>query len=184
MGDLDAMAARKLTRAILVMKCSKPREGVVKLNFDGAFDVRTHRSVSSVVARNAMGKVVRSRTIFHEHVTSAFDAEALVCFQAMKLGIDEGWDDIIVENDTLSIIKKWQAQASDKSLIGVHIQNIHHLQNRLKKIHFQFTPRSANGFAHILTTTTLKEGKEYYLRDSILDFSLPHLDVDFECEPD
>ncbi|PPS01776.1 hypothetical protein GOBAR_AA18884 [Gossypium barbadense] len=54
-----------------------PHGELIKVNFDGAFDKDCFQSCFGIVARNAGGRVLVSRTVLHENVASAFAAEAL-----------------------------------------------------------------------------------------------------------
>lgn len=56
-----------------------------------------------------------------ENVTSSFTAEALACCRAVRLGVEKGWQQIEIKGDALSIIKKCQSQAQDKSQIRTFI---------------------------------------------------------------
>lgn len=113
-----------------------------------------------------------------------FATEALACYRAIQLGIDEGWAEVIIEGDALSVIKKSKSQVVDKSLIGAHIQNIQHLKNSFQGIFFQHIPRSANRLAHVLATRTLKDSEEVYLIDCIPGFVMHLLIEDRERKPD
>lgn len=139
--------------------------------------------MSGVVARNTLGEVVRLQTIIHDKVPSAFAVEAIAYHQVLQLGIDGGWLEIMIEGVALSVIKKSQSQKVDRSLIEIHIQNIHHLKKRLTRAQLKHIPRFVNGLAHILTMTTLKEGREFHLVDSVPDFALRQLADDFDREP-
>ncbi|MBA0726526.1 hypothetical protein Golax_002349 [Gossypium laxum] len=48
----------------------------IKLNFDAAFDEAQAKSASGVVARNASGEILASKTMVHRAVASSFVAEA------------------------------------------------------------------------------------------------------------
>lgn len=53
----------------------KPLEfGFVKINFDAAFDHSQHRSASGLIARNANGRILASRSILHENMGTPFTA--------------------------------------------------------------------------------------------------------------
>lgn len=114
--------------------------------------------------------MVRLQTTIHEKVPSTFAIEAIAYLQAVKLGIAGDWLGVNVEGDALSVIKKSQSMKANRSEIGVQIQNIQHLNTRFERVLFQYIPRSVNALAHILATTTLKEGREYYLANSIPEF--------------
>lgn len=116
-----------------------------------------------MVARNDKGEILCSRTIIHTTVCSAFASEAIACRSAVEMGKDMGWVDVIIEGDSLSVIKKCQNQPQDCSLIGAYIADIKDLQHGFHRNRFSFTPRSANSLTHHLATESLKRGEEAYL---------------------
>lgn len=88
----------------------------IKLNFDSSFDVHKSKLASGVVARNAYGRVLMSCSFIHEWVPSSFAGKALACLRAVQVGMENNWSKVIVEGDTLRIIKKCQSTESNKSI--------------------------------------------------------------------
>lgn len=99
------------------------------------------------------------------------------------MGLAGGWSDVIVEGNGLSIIKKSQTMLTDRSQIGVLIQNIQQLKMSFERVLFHYIPRSANALAHILAKTTFKEGIENYLVALIPDFAVHQYVGDSVHEP-
>ncbi|KAG8478280.1 hypothetical protein CXB51_028100 [Gossypium anomalum] len=73
---------------------------------------RANMSASRVVVRDSARLVLLSCSEIHQRVPSAFTAEALACRKATQLGIDMQWPEIIIEGDSLSIIKKCKAKGN------------------------------------------------------------------------
>ncbi|KAK5786258.1 hypothetical protein PVK06_040891 [Gossypium arboreum] len=73
-------------------------------------DTRAHALhtdyTSGIVARNSKGVVLLSSSEMHQEIPSAFAAEALACRKAVQIGINMQWPQIIVEGDSLTVIKK------------------------------------------------------------------------------
>lgn len=109
-----------------------------------------------IVARNSEGFVLLSCTKLHFGVPSAFAAKALACRTATRIGFDMQGKEIIIEGDSLSIIKRCNAKGEDKSKIGAFIHDIHQLKSRSGNLKFEYTPRSANSLAHILAKESLR----------------------------
>ncbi|MFQ6636056.1 hypothetical protein Gotur_013265 [Gossypium turneri] len=86
----------------------------VNINFDAAFDENVRQSAVGVVARDSQGNALLSITELHHQVASAFAAEAIACRTATRIGMNMQWQNIIIEGDALSIIKKCKTQANDK----------------------------------------------------------------------
>ncbi|KAK5812692.1 hypothetical protein PVK06_028130 [Gossypium arboreum] len=146
-----------------VGKWKNPPGQGVKINFDGAYDARHFQSASGIVVRNREGVVLFSCLEIHQEVPSAFAAEAVTCRKAIQIGIEMKWSEIIVEGDSLSVIKKCKAKRQDKSQIEAYIYDIHQVASRSKYFRFEHTPRSVNVLAYMLAIETLKTKEETYL---------------------
>lgn len=66
---------------------------------------------------------------FQEHVAFAFAAKALACQLAVQTSLENGWRQVMIEGDTLSIIKKCQSKSMDKSQVGPLIENKKQMSN-------------------------------------------------------
>ncbi|MBA0801636.1 hypothetical protein Gohar_011989 [Gossypium harknessii] len=115
------------------------------------------------MARNDDGTVLLSCSEIHQGVASAFAAEVIACRKAVQIGIEKQWPTIIIEVDSLAIIKKCKNKSQNRSQVGVYIHDIQQRTGRSRNIVFKHTPRSANALAHILATETLKKEEEVYL---------------------
>ncbi|MFQ6631094.1 hypothetical protein Gotur_009049 [Gossypium turneri] len=93
--------------ACVLKPCTRPPENqIVRINFDAAFSQRHLRSALRLVARNDRGKVLVSKSILENRIASPFAAKACACSQAVRLGIGMGVDEVEIEGDALTIIKK------------------------------------------------------------------------------
>ncbi|MBA0873995.1 hypothetical protein Goshw_010063 [Gossypium schwendimanii] len=70
---------REVTRQCEERKWEPPVGARIKINFDAAFDELHSRLGSGIVARNALGTVLVSRSILHVEVGTVFAAEAFAC---------------------------------------------------------------------------------------------------------
>ncbi|MBA0587272.1 hypothetical protein Gorai_000404, partial [Gossypium raimondii] len=102
-----------------------PENQIVRINFDAAFSQRHFRSALRLVARNDRGKVLVSKSILENRIASPFAAEACACSQAVRLGIGMGVDEVEIEGDALTIIKKCQSNVEDNSKIAASIREIY-----------------------------------------------------------
>ncbi|MBA0789075.1 hypothetical protein Gotri_026576, partial [Gossypium trilobum] len=73
-----------------------------------------------------------------------------------------GVDKLEVEGDALTIIKKSQSIAIDKSEISAYIRDIHHNRRGFQSIHFKHVQRLANIIAHKLASKSLRRNEEIY----------------------
>ncbi|KAK9020495.1 hypothetical protein V6N11_010518 [Hibiscus sabdariffa] len=125
-----------------------PPELVVKFNFDSAFSLRT--GTTGVVGQNNLGFLMASCSIQHENVADAFMAEALACRQAVWFAKELGFSRVIIEGDSLTVIKKLNSGAVDRSLICPIVHDIKVLSKDFSSISFCFVRRGANKAAHAL----------------------------------
>lgn len=97
-----------------------------------------------------------SKVLIHENVPSAFAAEAIACLQAVKMGKDFGWGNVLIEGNALSIIKKCNPTKLNKSKLGTHIFYVHKMLQFFQQIQFVKTSRTANELAHMLATISIR----------------------------
>lgn len=112
--------------------------------------------------------VVCSKT--KKNVASAFEVKSLACYEAVKLGLDRGFQKAIIEGDALSIIKKCANNSINRSEISARIHNIKQISLRLKNLSFHHTFRSGNKVAHCLASVCLQNREETYLLDMVPSF--------------
>ncbi|KAA3483188.1 reverse transcriptase [Gossypium australe] len=182
---------KKLCAKLKVVKISKalsrwqhPPYQTVKINFDGAFDMKEHLSASGVVVRDNEGSVIVSKSRLHEKVASAFAAEALACRDAIQLGIDMQKEEVIIEGDSLTVIKKCRNVLPDRSQIGSYIFDIRQKKSDFKAIRFDFISRSVNTLAHMIATKTLKNKEEICLVGGVPLYAETQARNDSLREPD
>ncbi|KAH1048013.1 hypothetical protein J1N35_038797 [Gossypium stocksii] len=182
--ELDGVAKFALKKAKKDSKWTNPNGQIVKINFDGAYDENTHQSAAGIVARDWKGHILLSCTEIHKGVASAFAAEAIACRRATQIAIKMNRSEIIIEWDSLLVIKKCKTTGVDKSKIGAFIHDIQRMKSLNQRLRFEYTLRSANVLAHILATESLKRREERYLIDSVLDYAESQARSESEREPD
>ncbi|KAK5836153.1 hypothetical protein PVK06_011909 [Gossypium arboreum] len=155
MEELKGLEENTYTKRIEDVSWKAPPSSVIKINFDSAFDGRRFPSVSGMVVRDERGIVLFTRMSFHEGVVSTFVVEALACQLAVSTGFDKGWIRVIIEEDSLTIVKKYKSLKLDKSHIGVFTRNIQQMKSNYQEISFNHVPRSANELTHALAKKML-----------------------------
>ncbi|MBA0625088.1 hypothetical protein Godav_010328 [Gossypium davidsonii] len=98
MRELDGIEKGKNTKLSIQEQWKPPCESIIKINFDGAFDVHQARSGFGVVARNSSGEMLASMVVCHKVIPSLFAAEPHACYQALRLGVRLGLDSIVIDN--------------------------------------------------------------------------------------
>ncbi|KAA3483968.1 reverse transcriptase [Gossypium australe] len=178
--EIDGIKKSTQHTTAMDIKWRHPFDQEVKINFDE----KNRCSVSGVVARDSSGQVLVSTTEVHKGVESAFAAEAIACRRATQIALDMGRENISIEGDSLTIIKKCNQTDLDKSQIGAFIHDIQRLKNRGSSLKFAYTPRLSNKLAHLLATETLKRNKGLYLLNSVPRFAEIQMRNDSIREPD
>ncbi|MBA0729700.1 hypothetical protein Golax_022829, partial [Gossypium laxum] len=167
-----------------LIKWSGPPGSIVKINFDGAYDGCHYKSASGIVSKNAEGIAILSYSETQKEVPSTFAAEALACRKVVQIGIEMQWLEIIIEGDSLAIIKKCQSKSQDRSQVGGYIHDIHKIIDKFNNIVFKYTLRSENGLAHILATESLKKTEEFYLLKNVSAYAEKQKIANWMREPD
>lgn len=86
----------------------------------------------------------------------------MACYWAIKTGLEMGIQNVIIEGDSLTVIKKCRDKLPDKSEIRAYIQYI-----QIQSAHVN---REANRIAHVLATEGLIMRKGMYLKGRLPDF--------------
>lgn len=159
-----------------------PSNGLLKLNFDAAFDATHFRSGTGLVIRDGRGSVIDPKIVVHIRVDFAFAGEAIACSDMIKFGQEQRILDIIIEGDSITVIKKCRKNEQDKSVISALIQNIKRRSQDFRSISFHHVNRRANQLAHILATTTLQFGKESYLYNRVSEYTVLTIRGEWVCE--
>ncbi|KAK8568478.1 hypothetical protein V6N12_007027 [Hibiscus sabdariffa] len=96
------------------------------------------------------GDVLAAGCFSHPLVLDSFEAEALACYQALVLAHDLSYRRIVIEGDSLSVIKKVQNFSEDRSVIGMLIKDIKRKMGNFDSTTAPFCPRACNKPAHFL----------------------------------
>ncbi|KAA3467045.1 reverse transcriptase [Gossypium australe] len=101
-----------------------PEGNIIKINFDASFNQYTKRSVLDIIARNKDGLVMAACTCPWDNIPDPTTAEARACFQAIDMAEGMGFQEICVEGDSLTVIKKINSVVEDRSTISSLIKEI------------------------------------------------------------
>ncbi|KAK8614345.1 hypothetical protein V6N13_122705 [Hibiscus sabdariffa] len=127
-----------------------PTGSIVKFNFDLAFSSHIRTTTSGVVGRNSSGLIMAACSDFYSHVGDVCIAEDLACKQAVLFARDLGFSSVIIEGDSLTVIKKLNASSFDRSIISPIVYDIKDVVRSFDSISFRFVRRDANNAAHVL----------------------------------
>ncbi|KAK8976633.1 hypothetical protein V6N11_057233 [Hibiscus sabdariffa] len=138
------------TRPSVISRWLAPPSPAIKINFDSAFNQQGSYAISGAIGRNSEGLIMAACAVPHSNVPDAFVAEALACQQAVQLAKDVGFSNVIIEGDSLTVIKKINAGSHDRSVIAPIIADIKELAKNFGAISFRFVRREANKAVHVL----------------------------------
>ncbi|MBA0701679.1 hypothetical protein Goari_022091, partial [Gossypium aridum] len=127
-----------------------PKPGIIKLNFDASFASNSNFSISAVLARDSEGLIMGACTYSLEDVVDAFVAEARACERALYFARDMGFRKVVLEGDSLTVIKKLKTNITDRSVLNPISQHILVLAEDFEEVTYNFVPREVNRAAHEL----------------------------------
>ncbi|KAA3477692.1 reverse transcriptase [Gossypium australe] len=125
-------------------------EGRLKINFDAAYRSDTKLAITAVIVRDSRGNLKGAETYLFDNVADPFVAEARACERALIFALDMGSRRVVVEGDSLSVIKSIKKREDDRSILRLIKQNICQMEPRFEEISYLHVRRSANGVAHTL----------------------------------
>ncbi|KAK8675446.1 hypothetical protein V6N13_033512 [Hibiscus sabdariffa] len=133
-----------------ITRWEAPNLSVVKINFDSAFNLQDRSAISGAVVRNSEGLILAACVVPNSNVSDAFMAEALACKDAVQVAKDMRFSEVIIEGDSLTVVKKLNSTIHDSSIIAPVIVDIKDLAKSFSSISFHFVRRGANKVAHTL----------------------------------
>ena len=131
-----------------------PPTNFVKINFDGAVFSKGKFSGVGAVIRDENGLVLGSCSKHLPQAYSAVEVEALAAATALALAEDLGMTRVILEGDSLVIIKALREEEQFLSPIGLLLEDVRMLSLSFKKLLYSHTKREGNSVAHNLTRYT------------------------------
>ncbi|KAK4422760.1 hypothetical protein Salat_1858500 [Sesamum alatum] len=105
---------------------------------------------TGIIARDGSGATIAWRTRHSLHAADPLLAEAIALQEALLLGVQEGWKDIIVEGDCEVVINRALSTLTDGSLIGPIVDDVGVLKTSFDRCKLNFIPCSANSTMHHL----------------------------------
>lgn len=142
------LAVRATTE--LAPRWSPPPVGSMYINVDAALFSSSRQMGVGVVIRNHLGECVAACSELIPNVVVPELAEAFAIRRALSLAGEEGYANLIVASDCLSLVQRLTASTLDRSAVGVVIQDILFLASTCTSISFKHVSRSCNHVAHVL----------------------------------
>ncbi|KAK5811005.1 hypothetical protein PVK06_026322 [Gossypium arboreum] len=144
-----------------------PKDDTIKINFDASFNQHTGRSVSRILVRNKDGLIMAACTFPWENVPDPVMAEARACLQAVTMAKEMGFQDVVVEGDALTVIRKLKSSDDDLSNIRSLIREIKGRACRFKSLSLEYILREANHAAHGMARVGRQyESPQYWIKEA------------------
>jgi ribonuclease HI len=131
-------------------KWSPPPEGTVLINVDAALFKSSNRMGAGVVIRNHRGECLVACSELLLVVTMPELAEALALRRALALASEEGFEQVMVASDCLSVVQRIKSTTQDHSYPGVIIQDMKKMASSFVSCSFFHISRKLNESAHVL----------------------------------
>nr|KJB09937.1 hypothetical protein B456_001G176100 [Gossypium raimondii] len=168
--ELDVAQVKLLRRLVGVEWWQPPSGYCLKINFDADFHSLSKTSYAEVVIRNRYGIVLGSHIVVYKHIHSTFVALPTTCLHAVRLGLALGFSYVIVEGDSLTVLRKVQSSRLDPPILGAYIRDIKCWAGCFRKCDFQHVLRVGNTVADLLAKEGLKVEMGSYMCEGVLDF--------------
>ncbi|KAH1047848.1 hypothetical protein J1N35_038632 [Gossypium stocksii] len=125
----------------MVKELWKPPDfGVIKLNFDAAYQNDVRIATTSILAKDSEGEIVGADTYLFEDVVDTFVAEAMARERALLFAIEMGFQRLIVERDSLIVIKSIKKKEEDKLVLRPITNHISNLEMYFNDVTYLFVP--------------------------------------------
>jgi ribonuclease HI len=114
----------------------KPSQGWLKLNIDGSYQPENGAAGTGMVLHDEEGNVIVFACSHLLGCSDAFEAEAKVCEEGLRLALQWSTKPIMVETDCSNLIRAASEKTQDCSLMLHLILEIRFLVNRNRNITF------------------------------------------------
>nr|XP_023903860.1 uncharacterized protein LOC112015657 [Quercus suber] len=133
-----------------------PQDGFVKINFDGAVFCHSNSSGVGAVIWNHDGAVMASYAEKLNQAYKAEEIEALAALKAVQFAYNLGFQKVILEGDSLGLIKALKAEEHNLSLLGLLVEDVKLVANNFVSLSYSHIKRNGNSVAHNLVKHAIR----------------------------
>nr|XP_023880239.1 uncharacterized protein LOC111992600 [Quercus suber] len=120
------------------------------MNFDVAIFNNRERSGFRAVIQNEHGEVMAALSAIGPSVSGSEEVEILACRKVVEFTVDVGFFELIIEGDSISVMKAFSSSSLDLSVVGNVVADIQWLIRGLKRVLINWVKRDCNRVAHVL----------------------------------
>ncbi|MDV3201810.1 MAG: reverse transcriptase-like protein, partial [Candidatus Phytoplasma australasiaticum] len=148
------------------MNWCPPPAGYLKINVDAAVRRHQHLVCAGVVVRNAAGDLMGACTLIWHTVTDPSIAEAWACLRGLIFAEDMGYHHVILESDSLTVVKKLLEPSEDLSPCRALIEKGKRLLRSIRSASVRHVRRERNKAAHTLANWgTANPSPSYWIEE-------------------
>ncbi|KAM5579309.1 hypothetical protein ABKV19_009212 [Rosa sericea] len=155
-----------------------PHERRLKMNFDGACDLKNGLSGLGVIFRDSQGVMKGAMAVPQVGKLPSRSVESLSLLHGLRFALHVGFLSIEVEGDAFSVINSFD----DLSYEGHIIDEVKSLVQSFNSCSGHFVKREGNGVAHRLAEEALKISQPFLCLESGPDWLHQCVNMDFQCE--
>jgi ribonuclease HI len=125
-----------------------PQEDFYKVNWDAALNSANRRMGVGIIVRDHLGMVIAARSQTLEFLPEPVVAEAIAALHAAEFSRDLGLPTIVLEGDSLQVVKEVQDMRPTWSRYGHIAADIHTVLQGVRSWQICHTKRATNFAAH------------------------------------
>jgi ribonuclease HI len=130
------------------LRWEKPNHGWLKCKVDIAFHISEGISTTGCCFRNAEGVFVAGHSTRKSTHISVLEGEAIALQEAIQVAIAKGWDKVVFETDSHTLVDRISDRSSGISEFNVIVSSIKPMLTLLSNFEVKFVRRQANMAAH------------------------------------
>ncbi|KAK9034799.1 hypothetical protein V6N11_076856 [Hibiscus sabdariffa] len=100
---------------------SYPPPRTIKINFDASFIPATSSSSIGVVAHDSFGLVLDACALMLSGAHSVETTKSYAFTRGIVMDLVNNWRNVIIEGDSISVVKILRSDATDNSIVDVHL---------------------------------------------------------------
>ena len=102
-------------------------------------------------------------------VSSSEEAETLACRKAVEFAVDAGFSELIIEGDSINVMRALSSPSPDLSVCGNVVVDIQWLIRGIRRVSFNWVRRDCNRAAQVLAKYASNLNKDkYWMEDAPL----------------
>jgi ribonuclease HI len=132
---------------------------MLKLNVDGAYMAESGTAGVGIILRRSDGSIVFTACRSLRLCSSALEAEISACIEGVRLALELNQDGILVETDSLEMVRMVTSTDADKSCLAHLVEDLRLLLSSQYIVSITKIPRLHNTASHELASFGTREDR-------------------------